>query len=192
MLKPMIGCVVAMLSAAPLLAATECAQEGFAAVVKAVRFSGYPPAYVFRVTNNGTKPVQVVLIGIAEGTYGMDKLIDRSVESEPMSMGSPKGWTARVVYGRDPRLPESHSPSVMGYRWIADDRKAWIQPGQSLSGFSVQLPGSGREMNDGERKPSYPDLADVPFSVHARGSPCPVMVGMVEVDWTSEPLPSSP
>ena len=189
MFKPTTGCLIVLLSGHSALANTDCPQETSDVAVKVARFSGYPPAYVFMVTNNGTNPISTLDVGSTfgstQGDFGWDKLIEVSEESVPMSMGSPGGWNGQPVPGQDPRLPQAHSFSLTSYLWVSDDPESWIQPGQSLSGFSVQLPGSGNEMDDGGRHPNYPDLTDVPFVIRAEGPLCHV-VGMVEPDLASK------
>ena len=102
---------------------------------------------------------------------------------------------------QDPRLPGSHSETLSRYFWERETAKTeGIQPGRSLSGFSVQLPTPHeaelayvhfRESHGlrtklptdpplEERLPPQPDLTQVPFriGVYAR---CP-LVGTVELD----------
>ena len=188
------GCAlaaIATLTAAE--SAEECAERAADVVVEALQFSD-GRSYAYLVVNNGTTPIYSVCVGwgaFIEGAYN----------TEPVSVGSPAGWEGMHVVVPDPRLPQSHSPRLVKYRWNAlDNQKAWIQPGRSLSGFSVQLPtpretelayrhfwGSRGFASDlpkdpplAERLPPQPDLADVPFGVLRSGG-CPV-VGTVELD----------
>ncbi len=169
--------VLAMLAAAePSEPAPECPKDGSGIVVKAVQFSEGPPSYTFMVTNNGTKPIYLVSLGGGEDTF-----IEVSFEAVPTNVGSPGGWNGMHVFGQDPRRPEAHSPSLISYLWQAEDPKARIQPGQSLSGFSLQLPAPRKDPPDNKRRPVYPDLTDVSFQVYAYGARCPA-IGIVELD----------
>ena len=99
----------------------------------------------------------------------------------------------RSVLGQDPRLPGSHSHTLTSYLWSAlEDPEAWIQPGRSLSGFSVQLPtpheavlaylafGSRSGCPRSGRRIRQPDLTKLPFDVLRSGGRC--VVGTVELD----------
>lgn len=167
-------------------------QPGDDVVVKAHRFSD-GRSYAYLVTNNGATPIRNVYIG-----WGAFIEIDYS--TEPMSIGSPDGWNGMYVFVPDPRWPQSHSPRLIQYLWEAEDPETWIQPGRSLSGFSIQLPtpreaalayrrffeslGSVAELPADppleERFDPPPDLANVPFQV-ARSGACDAE-GMVELD----------
>lgn len=168
--------LLAMLAAAaPSEPAPECPKGGSEVVVKAVRFSEGPPSYSFMVTNNATRPIHSFSLG-----WGDDTFIEASFESVPTSIGSPRGWEGMHVFGQDPREPEAHSPSLVSYLWHPEDPESRIQPGQSLSGFSVQLP-APRTNHPPGRPPPYPDLTDVPFTADLVGARCPVK-GTVESD----------
>ena len=91
------------------------------------------------------------------------------------------GWNGMHVFGQEPRRPEAHSPSLISYLWNTEDPKARIQPGQSLSGFSVQLPAPRKDPPGNKRRPVYPDLSDVSFQVDADGARC-AAIGIVELD----------
>ena len=102
---------------------------------------------------------------------------------------------------RDVRQPGSHAPSLTHYQWGAEHRKAWIQPGRSLSGFSVQLPTpheaelyylafwESMGMPDTlpkdppleAREAPQPDLADIDFEVALDAERC-AFVRAVELD----------
>ena len=162
-------------------------------VVKALRFSdGH--SYAYSVRNNGRTPIRSIYIG-------REALIDNSNSTIPVSIGSPRGWSGQDVWMPDPRRPGWHAPRLIEYQWRAgDDRENWIQPGRSLSGFSIQLPtlhesalihlrrtraySPHAELRTdpafAEQLPLQPDLADVPFSVLPWGG-CWV-VGTVELD----------
>ena len=166
-----------MLAAAePSEPAPECPKDGSGVVVKAVQFSEGPPSYTFMVTNNGTKPIYLVSLGGGEDTF-----IEVSFEAVPTNVGSPGGWNGMHVFGQDPRRPEAHSPSLISYLWNTEDPKARIQPGQSLSGFFLQLPAPRKDPPGNKRRPVYPDLSDVSFQVYAYGARCPA-IGIVELD----------
>ena len=128
------------------------------------------------VTNNGTKPIYLVSLGGGEDTF-----IEVSFEAVPTNVGSPGGWNGEHVFGHDPQRPEAHSPTLISYLWDTEDPKARIQPGQSLSGFSVQLPAPRKDLPDEERRPAHPDLTDAPFQVYAYGARCPA-IGTVELE----------
>lgn len=167
--------------------------------VKALRFSD-GRSYAFVVTNRGSRPIRSVAIG-----WGGPPFIDRSVKTRPTSMGSPTGWRGAPLYHPDPRLPESHSPVLVRYYWEVEDGSASIQPGRSLSGFSVQLPtpremelaylrdreswGLSAEASDlpkdpsiNDRLPPQPDLTRVSFVIGDHGRGCGTIVGTVVPD----------
>ena len=176
----------------------ECAEQPADVVVKAHRFSD-GLSYAYLVTNNGTTPIRAFYIG-----WGAFIEIDYS--TQPTSMGAPNGWRGMDAWVPDPRWPRSHSPRLIQYLWEAEDPDAWIQPGRSLSGFSIQLPtplesalaylrvsGVYKSLDElptdppfEERLDPQPDLTDVPFEA-ARSGACTV-AGTVETDG----MPTSP
>ena len=175
---------------------TRCLGPATDVVVKALRFSdGH--SYAYSVTNNGRTPIRSIYIG--RGAF-----IDNSNSTVPASIGSPRGWSGQDVWMPDPRRPGWHAPRLIEYQWRAgDDRENWIQPGRSLSGFSIQLPtphesalihlrrtraySPHAELRTdpafAEQLPLQPYLADVPFSVLPWGG-C-LVVGTVELDGDS-------
>jgi len=185
----------------------ECPKPaGSEVVVQALRFSD-GRSYAYRVTNNGTSPIVHVHVG-----WGGDEFIENNYSTEPVSLGSPSGWKGEYVPTADPRLPESHAPVLARYWWHAEDwQTGGIQPGRSLSGFSVQLPTpqeaelaymqrnaslglSTTPLRDPpleEREPPQPDLTDVPFKI-GRTVRCD-RVGTVELDrgWDASDAPES-
>ena len=194
------------LALAPLAASdpTEPAEEcpmpaGSEVVVKGVRFSD-GRSYAFMVTNNGLTPIRSITIG-----WGGPPYIERSVKTEPTSLGSPSGWKSSSVMGQDPRLPGSHAHTLISYDWIVEDDAALIEPGRSLSGFTVQLPtpremelawlrsrkaqGVSAEPSDlprdppiNDRLPPQPDLTHVSFRVWQHRGRCGFAVGTVVPD----------
>lgn len=209
MCKHAVTCSLALLAALaaaqPSRPWEECfKQAGSEVVVQAFRFSD-GRSYAYRVTNNGTKPLSFFAIG--RGSY-----IKGYQNTDPVSIGSPGGWTGMEMGYPDPRLPESHSPILTLYKWYAEDGTAVIQPGRSLSGFSVQLPtpreaelaylqvlesaGVPAELPKdppmAERMPPQPNLADIDFEVTSREERCTV-VGTVELDrgWSASDTPGS-
>ena len=179
-----IGCVfvaLAVLGASepPDPVEEECPKGEGDVVVKALRFSEGPPAYSFMVTNNGARPIGILTLGTLDDTF-----IEAQFETLPTSVGSPDGWEGMHVFAQDPRLPDAHSHSLIAYLWTTEDTKARIQPGQSLSGFSVQFPMPKMDLpGEGRRHPVHPDLTNVPFLVDPYGARCPI-VGAVEPDAT--------
>ena len=164
--------VLAMLAATePSNPATERPKGSTEVVVKAVRFSEGPPSYSFMVMNHGTRPINMVSLGMGEDTF-----IEAEFEAVPTSTGSPSGWNGRHIFVQDPRRPRAHSPSLIKYLWTAELPNAYIQPGQSLSGFSLQFPAPRNE-----QRPAHPDLTDVPFEVSAYGGRSH-FIGTVELD----------
>ena len=183
----------------------ECPKQASSeVVVQAFRFSD-GRSYAYRVTNNGTRPIVDVIVG-----RGGDEFIEIGYNTKPVSMGSPNGWQGEHTAGQDPRLPGSHSHTLISYWWRAEDwETGGIQPGQSLSGFSVQLPTpqeaelaymqfrasmgwpqtSLKDPPFEERLPPQPDLTDVPFEVGRRAR-CN-LVGTVELDrgWSASDTP---
>ena len=191
--------------AEPAEQADECPKPaGSEVVVQALRFSD-GRSYAYRVTNNGTIPIVSVTVG-----WGGDEFIENDYSTEPVSLGSPSGWKGQYLPTPDPRLPESHAPVLARYFWQAEDwQTGGIQPGRSLSGFSVQLPtpqeaelaymqasiGPPTPMRDPpfeERLPPQPDLTDVPFKIFGRFARCD-RVGTVELDrgWDASDAPES-
>ena len=166
-------------------------------VVKAHRFSD-GRSYAYLVINNGTMPIFNVSIG--RGAF-----IEIDYSTRPTSIGSPSGWKGMDVWVPDPRWPQSHSPRLIKYLWEAEDPDAWIQPGRSLSGFSIQLPTPHesalaylrvskvyQSLEDLPTDPPFeerlvpqPDLTDVPFKVLQYGG-CDVS-GAVELDGGPKP-----
>ena len=176
---PGVLAVFAMLGAAapPDPEEEECPQGNI--VVKALRFSEGPPAYSFMVTNNGARPIGILTLGTLDDTF-----IAAQFETVPTSVGSPDGWEGMHVFAQDPRLPDAHSHSLIAYLWTTEEPNARIQPGQSLSGFSVQFPVPKKDPSGKERgRPARPDMANIPFLVDPYGVRCPI-VGAVEPDAT--------
>ena len=163
----------------------ECPQDGALVVVKALRFRGEPPAFSFMVTNRGTNPIDSISLG-AGGDMVADTYIEAGYESIPASVGSPRGWRGMHVFAQDPRLPEAHSHSLVAYLWQAEDPLVRIQPGESLAGFSVQLPATKRRPSGKPRHPPHPDLTAVPFRARFYAARCPA-IGTVEPDRVGEP-----
>ena len=187
---------LALLAAAERPALAECERAGDEIVVKALRFSD-GRSYSFRVINNGTSPIYNLTIG--RGAF-----IEASYDVEPASVGSPSGWKYTYVLGQDPRLPGSHSHTLTSYLWAAlKSPEAWIQPGRSLSGFSIQLPtpreaslafwksiGTPEQPTEQSlarmeaRLAPQPDLTKLPFDVLRSGGRC--VVGTIELDSGSD------
>ena len=154
----------------------DCPQDSSKVVVKAVRFSDSPPAYSFRVTNNGTRSVGIVVLG-----EDAERRLRIAPETVPTSIGSPTGWEGIHVFGQDPRRQKVHSPTLITYLWTAKKPEARIQPGQSLSGFSVQLPPGSENTKSADGSGAGFDISNLPFLVHPYGARCPV-IGTVELD----------
>ena len=193
---PCAFAVFAMLAAAePSDQAEECPKEaGSEVVVRALRSSD-GRSYAYRVTNNGTSPIYNLSIGRAGDTF-----IEDSHGANPTSMGSPTGWKGSYERLQEyPRQPGPPAPKLIHYFWHAEGSGAWVQPGRSLSGFSVQLPtpeevklayqryreSSGDDaepMEDApfEQLPPQPDLTAVHFRV--RSDRRCALVGTVERD----------
>ena len=167
--------------------ARDC-EQGAGVVIKTIRFRGKPPAYSFMVTNNGTSPIFIVSLG-AGGDIVADTYIEAGYESIPTNVGSPRGWKGMHVFAQDPRFPEAHSHSLVAYLWTAEDPLVRIQPGESLAGFSVQLPATKRGPSGRPRHPPHPDLTNVLFVVERDRARC--VVGTVELD-RFDPEPSAP
>lgn len=190
MTRPAIACIVAGLAAFGVGAPSsdtpvedECPKGGGEVVVKALRFSEGPPAYSFMVTNNGARPIWNLSLGTLEDTF-----IEAQFETVPTNVGSPGKWEGTHVFAQDPRMPEAHSHSLIAYYWTAAEHPdAWIRPGKSLAGFSVQFPMPKRHPpGDERRRPAHPDLTNTPFLVDPYGARCPI-VGVVEPDGVGLP-----
>ena len=180
-----------------------CAEGDPEVVVTAYRF-GDGRSYAFMVTNNAKSAIYAFHVG--RGSVGRegDTFIEASFATEPVSIGSPSGWTGMHVRTTDPRQPGSHTPRLIDYQWRPKDLDAWIQPGRSLSGFSVQLPTPReaelahrdfwesrgfpselpKERPFEERLPPQPDLTTVQFGALLGGKTC-VVVGDVQLDRAS-------
>ena len=197
--RAVLFAIAAFAGAAYAAAPEECAEQPAGeVVVKALRFSD-GRSYAYLVTNSGATPIRAIYIG-----WGAFIEIDYS--TRPTSIGSPSGWRGMDAWVPDPRWPQSHSPRLIQYLWEAEDPDAWIQPGRSLSGFSIQLPtphesalaylrvskvyNSLDELPKDppfeERLDPQPDLASVPFQVGRSGA-CDAE-GTVELDGGSRPL----
>lgn len=140
-------------------------------VVRALRFSEEPASYSFMVTNNGTKPISSIVLGM-----GHSPVVKASFDTVPTSVASPRGWTGQHVF--------AHESPWITYRWRTEDPKAWIQPRQSLSGFSVQLAIPRGDLLDEDADPVDVDLMEIPFSVGQYDGRS--VVGIVEADWTPD------
>ena len=94
-----------------------------------------PPSYAFRVVNNSDAPIFVVSIG--SHPYLL------SIDHQPSSITAPEGWRGIPAYGYE--SPYMHyfwevTEPADGREPVADsERRHEIQPGESLSGFSIQL-----------------------------------------------------
>lgn len=196
-------CAVAVLAMAAH-ASEECAEQppGDDVVVKAHRFSD-GRSYAYLVTNSGEAPIHAIYIG-----WGA--FIEISASTRPTSMGAPNGWRGMDAWVPDPRWPQSHSPRLIQYLWEAEDPSAWIQPGRSLSGFSIQLPTphesalayirdstAYNSVDELPKDPPFedrldpqPDLTDVPFEA-ARFGACKV-AGTIELDGMPTPPGDNP
>ena len=85
-------------------------------------------------------------------------MVATAQETVPTSVGSPRGWKGRHTFG--------YETPFLKYFWEAEDPEARIQPGQTLTGFTVQLPKPRREdPKDLWGNPVVTDLTAVPFSV---------------------------
>lgn len=175
---------------------TYCPEDKADVVVEAHRFTD-GRSFSFMVTNNGTSPAYVVQIGRGGGRER--GFVKNAFSTRPISMGSPRGWKGGHVRGQDPRQPGSHSPTLISYLWTAEDPESVIQPGSSLSGFSVQLPtpeeaedarvrfwksqGFPAERRDPQktRRTAQPDLTNVPFRISLSGDVC-IVIGRVGRD----------
>ena len=155
-----------------------CPEDGTDVVVEVVRFDGGVPSYAFRVTNNAEHPVRD--LRLAEDGVLPPLLI--APETEPTSVGSPAGWTGYRHYLQDWRRPQQHSASFVTYYWGAKDEEAWIQPGESLSGFSVQLPAPTRPNPTWQGRPVLSDLTKIGFSAHRVRAPCMFAKGRVRLN----------
>lgn len=146
-------------------------------VVEVLRFDGGVPSYTFRVTNNAKRPIYLLVVG-ADGE--LPPLVI-APETIPTSMSAPKGWEGTHVFGQDWRHRERHSPSLVSYLWTAEDSESRIQSGESLSGFSVQLPAPTRASPRELGEPVHSDLTEVSFLTHFYGARCPA-VGTVQMN----------
>ena len=189
-------CVVAVLAMAGH-ASEECAEQppGDDVVIKAHRFSD-GRSYAYLKPRRAANPRHLHRLGRVH----RDRL-----QHPATSMGAPNGWRGMDAWVPDPRWPRSHSPRLIQYLWEAEDPDAWIQPGRSLSGFSIQLPTPHesvlaylrvskvyQSLEDLPTDPPFeerlvpqPDLTDVPFKVLRYGG-CDVS-GAVELDGGPKP-----
>ena len=185
-----IAALATFAAAEPSVPAQECPRTG-KVVVQAIRFSGEPLHYAFKVTNNSSATIWAVTILLAEGDGGRHRTVQwrkAEFDIEPTSIGSPRNWTGKYRVGSD-----------IKFSWSADygDEGAGILPGRSLSGFAVQLPtaqewiarrdywvGEGfdrphltQEANE-ERPGAFPDPTTARFIAQdgylASDDPCPL------------------
>lgn len=150
----LLATLASLAAADSVTPALDC-PRGSDIVVKAIRFEGDPFHYAFMVTNNSKEPILEVTIGRGEGRddWWEEGDIEWASATVPITFGTPRGWKARIVRGEEKRLEsESEIRGLFSYEWSVDDQFEWrpdelgqgrgagIQPGRSLSGFSVQLP----------------------------------------------------
>ena len=149
-----------------------CIEDSSQVTVTALRFSQGPPSYAFMVANNADFPVTSLIIG-----WGPEHMhLPINPLNVPTSIGSPKGWNGRHVF--------QHEGTEMYYFWRPDDASMRLQPGQMLSGFSVQLPTPiewDKPLFDSrDREVVQADLSAVLFKVELLGSPC--HTGNIRID----------
>ncbi len=161
--------------------------------VTAWKFAEDPPSYSFRIVNGSDFPAFSMTLGGDPGLFSIYRATN---------IGSPQGWTGQTL--------RSYERGHIRYVWrpnIPPDENIsesphLIQPGQTLSGFSVQLPPWGYDYtvtNDTAeliRMPLQPDgrlrlgddivseqdvdLRFIPFTVRLSGGDC--RIGHVQPD----------
>lgn len=141
-----------------------------------------PPSYSFRVVNGADSPIHTVVIGTDPSLYTRSHV--------PKSMSAPEGWAGRPEFEA-----ERHS-EYMHYLWGVTERANGrgsldyppiygagpheIQPGESLSGFSIHLEYLWAPTNEDDRLIVQEDLRSVSFRVRLVDGRC--HVGRVQPD----------
>ena len=145
----------------------DCLEDGSVRVI-AHKFAGDPPSYAFRVENGTDLPIGLISIG-----HGHEMYLKRDA-IRTRFVGSPSGWSGAVQWCENRDCP------YMRYLWtpMAADGESEvasgydIQPGESLTGFSVQL-----RSDYGD---DLWDLRTLPFRVIASAPSFTCYVGIVE------------
>ena len=173
-----LSVLLALFAAQPAFSEIQCVEDSAAVVVTVHRFSQGPPAYSFVVENNAKFPIKSLRVG-----WGQDSgpVVRANVSNVPASIGSPKGWLGAHVL----KQADEKTGRFMYYSWTLDysDGRARILPGESLAGFSIQLPTrseSAAPVDYEGRRVVQNDLTKVPFRVYSAYRTC--HTGMVRVD----------
>ena len=87
-----------------------------------------PPAYAFILTNLSRVSVSGLVIGRRETVFSIFGV----PANVPVRIGSPTGWSGRHV-----PVEESF---YLYYVWQAMDQARYVEPGQSVAGFRIDLP----------------------------------------------------
>lgn len=160
-----------------------CIEDSSAVVVTVHHVGEQPPAYVFTVKNNTELPISSVWVG-----WGLDlnPVVTANISNVPTSMGSPSGWIAAFLGAGSGRTMHAKKDEAryMYYSWGLDyeDDRAQMLPGESLSGFSIQLPtlSKGAHLDyEGHRVVQH-DLTKVPFRAYSNYRTC--HTGWAEID----------
>lgn len=154
-----------------------CPPEPADVVVEVLRFDAGVLSYAFRVTNNDEGAIHSLAIG--EDVGQLPPLIVPP-DTVPTSIRAPSGWRGVHVFGQDWRKPGRHWTPAVSYVWIAEDEEARIQPGESLSGFSLLLPAPTRP-DPAELGRGHSDLTKVSLLTDSGGVGCPGL-GTVRLD----------
>lgn len=152
-----VSALVLVVSPSALAAAEiACMAASRDIVVEHRRFTGDPPAHVFRVTNRTKASIYALVLG--QGEQGGPTL-PATATNAPTSIGVPAGWKGREIIDRDGER--------MRYVWTAEEVLARIRPTTSLSGFTVQLPA----LEEKQRADQAP-LSQIPFTMFLADGTC--------------------
>lgn len=180
--RRLVAILLAVFGAALAHAEVPCLEDDTGVTVTVHQTGVSPPAYVFTVQNNTELPIVSVDIGWGQSP---DPVVTANISNVPTSMGSPKGWIAAFQAAEGGRtMYPRHKARFRYYSWDLDygDDRAQILPGESLSGFSIQLPtiSESAHLDYQGRRVVQHDLTKVPFRVRSPYRTC--HTGSVAVD----------
>lgn len=125
-----------------------------------------PPAYVFLFTNLTDTTIWSIVVGRGD-QHSLKTSIIAAPFNLPTSMRSPDAWSGLRVIGDE-------SPFVT-YLWRASDPSKGVRPGESLTGFAVELPpppAAGQRQFFENTQVVQPTFANLPFAATGTDGGC--------------------